>query len=160
MASESYGLIGADFSEVSSAATFKVGQCTRGDEDGEFVYVKFTAIVSGASRAVTFDKDFNCRQGTGADLASGRTVGVSLHTVPNTANQYGWVQVQGTAEAYVATAGVAGDLLGLSGSTGAFVVRTAATSANTILGATCQGVATGTTAAIEISLDNPHWNGV
>ena len=159
MSSESYGLIGVDTSEVSSTATFGVGQYSYGDDNAGYVYVKFTGIVSGASRAVTVDESWNAIQATQAGLADGHKVGVSLHTTPNTANQYGWVQIKGVAQAYVESGGAADSLLGVSGTSGIFATVASASTAFGLLGAVNAAAGSGTTAAKEVILNFPHWNG-
>ena len=159
MSSESYGLIGVDTSEVASSATFGVGQCSYGDDNAAYVYVKFTGVVSGASRAVTIDESWNAITATQAGLADGHKIGVSLHSTPNTANQYGWVQVKGVAQAYVGSGAATDSILGVSGSSGIFAAVASASTAFGLLGAVSAEPGSGTTDAKEVILNFPHWNG-
>ena len=159
MASESYTLIGVDVSEVSSAASFGVGQKSQGDDNASYVYVKFTAIVSGASRAVLIDESYNASYATTAGAADGHTLGISLHSGPNTANQHGWVQVNGVAQAYVEGGGAVDSILGVSGTSGILAVMASSTTAFAFNGVTNAAEGSGTTAAKEVILNYPHWNG-
>ena len=160
MASQSYGLIGVDTSEATSSATFLQGQESVGEDGAVYRYVKFASPVNGAGRWVGIDETQNAAAYlTTTNLADGWTVGVSLHSGNATSGQSAWVQINGVAQAYVASGVTADSLLVASGTTG-IAGAAASAGATNIEGAV--NVAAGASAndTVEVILNNPHWNGV
>lgn len=160
MASETYSLIGADVSEVSSAKTFAVGQRVTGDDGATYEYVEFAAVISGASRWVGIDETRGLAAYlTTTNLADGWTVGVTTHSGNATSGQSGWVQINGVAQAYVASGVTADSLITASGTSG-IAGAAASAGATCILGAVNAAAGASANAAVEVILNYPHWNGV
>lgn len=93
-----HGLIGADFDVPSTDAKFALGDCTKGEDGSEWVYVQADGAITGAGFVVLLDEDYQADMidTTNSASALGQKVGVAAAAFAD--NEYGWVQIAGTAE--------------------------------------------------------------
>jgi hypothetical protein len=153
---EIYNPVGADPAITKTEAKFKVGQCGKGADGTEWVYVQASGAIT-AYDVVAIDEDYTARAVTSALAGAGHAPGFTQVAFAD--NEYGWVAKRGSNILVRAASSCAADALLYVGTTGlsAGVVDDASATGRVTL----QGVvlvtanASSTTTALEIIATNP-----
>ena len=152
--SKNHGLIGVDFDVPTTDAEFGLGDCTKGADASEWVYVQADAGgITGAGYVVLIDEGYAADMIDTTNSASGRNQMVGVASAAFSASQYGWVQVRGTCDIRVAASAAANTVLNTTATagqldddatTGAEVIdNLTLTTANGGSAGTAEGVLTG-----------------
>jgi len=103
----------------TDTAEFKLGQCAKGQDNSEWIYVQAdSGGVTGEGYVVLIDEDYaaDMIDTTNSDSAFGQRVGVAKTAV--SADQYFWVQVRGVAKIRGAAEAPANATLNTTGTAG------------------------------------------
>jgi hypothetical protein len=142
--------IGYEFATTHTAKRVDLGTRAKGADGKEYVYVQASGAITGAGYVVVIDEVHQAAHATNTTAVYGQQVGVA--PVAFADNDYGWVQVFGTADIRVAascaanavitsttTAGQLDDAAGVGTKT---IVGAALTTANGGSAANAEGVLT------------------
>jgi len=132
-------MAGINFAETFTAGTratrfppFKVGQRMEGGDGKEYVYVQASGAITGAGYVVVIDEAGQAAMATNTTAVYGQQIGVPLAAFAD--NDYGWVQIFGTANIRVAASCAANAVI-TSTTTAGQLDDAAGTGTKTIVGA-------------------------
>ena len=149
MATESFGVIGADYDNPASGKTFQPGECTHGDDRSKWVYVEAGSAISQYQAVAIDEQDsYKAFPATNAMQADNWPIGVA--SVAFTKGQSGWVQVEGYALARVASGTSIESALKVGGTAGLLAATTSG--ANYIAGLVNTSASTSDTGGTSVNL--------
>ncbi|WP_068305823.1 hypothetical protein [Pararhodobacter sp. CCB-MM2] len=149
--------IGADFttpetlgSAINVYPSFELGTRMKGANGSEWVYVQADGAITGAGYVVVIDEAWQAAHATNTTAVYGQQIGVAGAAFAD--NDYGWVQVFGTANirvaascaanAVITSTTTAGQLDDAAGTGTKTIVGAVLTTANGGAAATAEGVLT------------------
>lgn len=100
--SKIYSPLGADPANPTSTQGFALGDCAKGDDGSEFVYVQANGAITGDGYVVLIDENWQADmiETTNSATGFGQMVGVAKAAFAD--DDYGWVQVKGVTPIRVA----------------------------------------------------------
>ena len=110
--SKIYTPLGADPKRPTDAPDQTLGACAYGDDGSEFIYVRADASgITGEGYVVLVDEAYTADMIDTGNSGSAFGQQVAVATAAFAANQYGWVQVKGTANIRVSASAAANTAL-------------------------------------------------
>jgi hypothetical protein len=110
--------LGVDATSSTTNAMHDLGTKVNGTEGSEFVYVQANGAITGDGYVCLVDESFQADMidTTNSASAFGEQVGVAKHAFAD--NEYGWVQIAGTANIQVAASAAANAALNTTATSG------------------------------------------